>query len=89
MAASFQVDATTGFDVIDGSGGTREKVCPPSLPRFIDRILHASSKRLRFSVSPGLKDPDNFERHINSLDDVEAVRFNRWRKNAMLTPCSG
>ena len=78
MAASYQVDATTGFDVIDGTGGSKSKDSPPSLPRFIDRILHASTKRLRFSVSSGLKDPDNFVRHINSLNDVETVRFNRW-----------
>ena len=78
MAASFQVDKTIGFDVIDGSGGPGAQAGSPRLPRFIDRILHASTKRLRFSVSPGFSDPENFERHLKTLKDVEDVRFNRW-----------
>ena len=78
MAASYQVDKSIGFDVIDGSGQSGPKSGSPRLPRFIDRISHASTKRLRFSVSPGLSDPDNFERHLKTLDGVESVRFNRW-----------
>ena len=78
MAASYQVDRSIGFDVIDGSGQSGAKSGSPRLPRFIDRISHASTKRLRFSVSPGLSDPDNFERHLKTLDGVESVRFNRW-----------
>ena len=78
MAASYQVDKTIGFDVIDGSGGPGAQAGSPRLPRFIDRILHASTKRLRFSVSPEFSDPENFERHLKTLKDVEDVRFNRW-----------
>ena len=79
MAASYQINATTtGFDVIDGAARSSAKRHPASLPRFIDRILHASSRRLRFSVVDGFGDPDNFERHLNSLDGVHSVRFNSW-----------
>jgi len=78
MAATYQVDKTILFDVIDGSGGPGAQAGSPRLPRFIDRIMHASTKRLRFSVSPGLSDPDNFERHLKTLSEVESVRFNRW-----------
>ena len=75
MTTSFQLDS--GFGIVDGGASTqtsREYV----LPRFIDRILHASSRRLRFSVESGFKDPDNFTRHIKSFASVEQVRFNSW-----------
>ena len=73
MATSFQIDS--GLGIVDGGASTRasrEYV----LPRFIDRILHASPRRLRFSVESGFQDPDNFTRHIKSLASVEQVRFN-------------
>ena len=73
MATAFHIDS--GFGIVDGGATTRasrEYV----LPRFIDRILHASPRRLRFSVESGFQDSDNFTRHIKSLESVEQVRFN-------------
>ena len=75
MATSFQLDS--GFGVVDG-GVTPSSTRDFLMPRFIDRILHASPRRLRFSVEPGFKDPDNFARHIGTLASVKQVRFNNW-----------
>ena len=75
MATSFQ--NSSGFGVVDGGASARTSR-DPALPRFIDRILHASSRRLRFSVETDFKDPDNFTRHISTLSSVEQVRFNSW-----------
>ena len=75
MATSFQPDS--GFEVVDG-GASMTKSGDFVLPRFIDRIIHASSRRLRFSVETGFEDPDNFTRHIRTLASVEQVRFNSW-----------
>ena len=75
MATSFQ--NSSDFGVVDGGASARTSR-DPALPRFIDRILHASSRRLRFSVDTSFKDPDNFSRHISTLSSVENVRFNSW-----------
>ena len=75
MATSFQLDS--GFGVVDG-GASSSAFSDFALPRFIDRILHASPRRLRFSVDQGFKEPENFARHIGTLASVERVRFNSW-----------
>ena len=78
MAASYQIDALNkGFDVIDGAR-QNDAVEKRGMPGFIDRILHASTRRLRFSVLSTLKDPQNFERHLKNINGVERVRFNQW-----------
>ena len=73
MATSYQLDSA--FGVVDG-GVPASSNRDLGLPRFIDRILHASSRRIRFSVESSLKDHDNFTRHLNSLSSVEKARFN-------------
>ena len=75
MATSYQLDSALG--VVDG-GVSHPTKRDLGLPRFIDRILHASSRRVRFSVESSLKDHDNFTRHLNSLPSVEHARFNSW-----------
>ena len=75
MGTSFQPDS--GLEVVDGDA-SMTKSGDFVLPRFIDRIFHASSRRLRFSVDTGFEDPDNFTRHIRTLASVEQVRFNSW-----------
>ena len=75
MATSYQLDSALG--VVDG-GVSASSNRDLGLPRFIDRILHASSRRIRFSVESSLKDHDNFTRHLNSLSSVEKARFNSW-----------
>ena len=79
MAASYQFEASSkGFDVIDGNRREANSETKRGLPKFVDRILHASTRRLRFSVFSSLKDPENFERHLKTLNGVERVRFNQW-----------
>lgn len=75
MVTSLQLDSA--FGVVDG-GVSQSRSRDSALPRFVDKILHASKRRLRFSVESGFKDPDNFTRHILSLAGVEQVRFNTW-----------
>ena len=73
MAASYQIDALNkGFDVIDGAR-QNDAVKKRGMPGFIDRILHASTRRLRFSVLSTLKDPQNFERHLKNINGVEGT----------------
>ena len=76
MAASYQL--TSGFDVLEGGAGEVSGHAIKGLPRFVDRILHASKRRLRFSVESNFGDFDNFERHLQSLQNVARVRSNRW-----------
>ena len=68
MAASYQL--TSGFDVLEGGAGEVSGHALKGLPRFVDRILHASKRRLRFSVESNFGDFDNFERHLKSLQNV-------------------
>ena len=76
MAASYQL--TSGFDVLQGGADEVSEHAIKGLPRFVDRILHASKRRLRFSVESNFGDFDNFERHLQSLHNVARVRSNRW-----------
>ena len=78
MAASYQL--TSGFDVLEGGAGEVSGHAIKGLPRFVDRILHASKRRLRFSVESNFGDFDNFERHLQSLQNVARVRSNRWAR---------
>ena len=75
MAASYQLDAPSAqLNLVDGHAPQSNA----RLPRFIDRILHASSRRLRFSVLSTFKDSQNFERLLKTFEDVESVRYNNW-----------
>ena len=76
MAASYQL--TSGFDLLEGGADQVSMHETRGLPRFVDRILHASKRRLRFSVESNFGDFDNFERHLQSFQNVERVRSNRW-----------
>ena len=76
MAASYQL--TSGFDVLEGGADAANQQAKKGLPRFVDRILHASRRRLRFSVEPNFGDFDNFERHLKSIHNVARVRSNKW-----------
>jgi len=76
MAASYQL--TSGFDLLEGGADQVSRHETRGLPRFVDRILHASKRRLRFSVESNFGDFDNFERHLQSFQNVERVRSNRW-----------
>ena len=76
MAASYQL--TSGFDVLEGGADAANQQAKKGLPRFVDRILHASRRRLRFSVEPNFGDFDNFERHLKSIHNVSRVRSNKW-----------
>ena len=76
MAASYQL--TSGFDVLEGGADAVSGHANKGLPSFVDRILHASKRRLRFSVESDFGDFDNFERHLQSLQNVARVRSNKW-----------
>ena len=78
MAASYQL--TSGFDVLEGGADAANQQAKKGLPRFVDRILHASRRRLRFSVEPNFGDFDNFERHLKSIHNVARVRSNKWAR---------
>ena len=76
MAASVQVSQS--FESIDGGAFRIEDGKAFKLPKFVERVIHASSRRIRFSVDAEFKDFENFQRHLQTLPSVENVRFNSW-----------
>ena len=76
MATSYQLPSD--FEVLEGGVSASNGHPKKGLPRFVDRVLHASKRRLRFSVESDFEDFDNFERHLHSLPSVLHVRSNKW-----------
>ena len=76
MATSYQLPSD--FEVLEGGVSASNGHPKKGLPRFVERILHASKRRLRFSVESDFEDFDNFERHLHSLPSVLYVRSNKW-----------
>ena len=76
MATSYQLPSD--LEVLEGGVSASNGHPKKGLPRFVDRVLHASKRRLRFSVESDFEDFDNFERHLHSLPSVLHVRSNKW-----------
>ena len=76
MATSYQL--ASGLDVFDEGAEASIELSKKELPVFVDRILYASKRRLRFRVESDFDEFDNFNRYLQSLPNVDYVRTNKW-----------